>query len=446
MVKKKIVRIGISVLLMASAFAGSAFAESPGELNKKIQPPSAESSNQELKDKIDLEQFKIAHPFDEKALSRSSIKKASEDDILFEVEPNDYVDEADDLPFLKGMIGSFYWENDQDIYKIKVTSKDQYMIIVGITDDYPLMQLLYGVFDSRLNLVEPEIYEYVDGLYYQVVPVKPGDYYVLAFDQYRLGTDEPYMLMADMIDVTPPSAPALNPIDDNDTVITGKAEKGSTVTLKNGSKLLGSPKADGSGNFKLAIKPLKAGTKVTATATDAADNVSKTTTVTVSDKTAPAPPKVNPVDDNDKSVSGKTEANANVTVKNGKATLGTVKADKSGNFKLAIKPVKAGTKLTFTAKDAAGNVSKTATVTVVDKTAPSLAVKDIYSSSKSVSGKTEAGAKVTVKIGKTTLGSNTANSKGEFKITIKPQKKGTTITISATDKAKNTKTVTKKVK
>ncbi|MGM9921548.1 MAG: Ig-like domain-containing protein [Bhargavaea sp.] len=443
MVGKKMASVMATALLMTSMFGASAYAESPEELKEKIQVPGEVKPNQEFLQNFNLDQFKINqfnHEF-----SRSFIGKNADGDVLYEAEPNDYFDLADNLPFNSVMVANLYGE-DIDIYKVKVTSNDKYMLMMGATYEFPIDELLYGVFDSNLNYIEPEVYELYDyETSYQVVPVKKGDYYIAVLSDYwRYG--EGYAMIAGMVDTTPPGAPTVNALDDNDKTITGTAEKGSTVTIKNGKTLLGSPKADSKGNFKLNIKPIKAGSKVTATATDEAGNVSKTTSVTVLDKTAPAAPKVNAVDDNDKSVSGKTEANATVTIKNGKTTLGTPKADKSGNFKLTIKPVKAGTKLTFTAKDSAGNVSKATSKTVVDKTAPSLTVKDIYSGNKSVTGKTEAGAKVTVKVGKTTLGSGTANTKGEFKITIKSQKKNTTVTISASDKAKNTKTVTKKVK
>lgn len=443
--KKKIVSVVASALLMTTAFSGSVFAQSSEDLRNQIEVPVKGNSIKEFKDDIDLDKFNLPQQFNKKGASRFSYSKAAEDEILYESEPNDFFDEANSMPMGAGMVGAFQWDEDLDFYKVKVTTTD-YLAVLGATDEYPAMQLLYGIYDSNFEYVEPEIYEYQEGIYYQIVPVKPGNYYVVALDYYMLGSYEPYMLMAQMLDTTAPGAPKVNAIDDNDTTIKGKAEKGSTVTIKNGSTVLGNPKADSGGNFKLSIKKIKAGSKITATATDAAGNVSKTTTVTVKDKTAPGAPKVNAVDDNDKSVSGKAEAGSTVTVKNGKTTLGSPKADKSGNFKLTIKSVKAGTKLTFTAKDAAGNSSKTTTVTVADKTAPSLTVKDIYSSSKSVSGKTEVGAKIAVKVGKTSLGTGTANSKGEFKVGIKAQKKDTAISISATDKAKNTKTVTKKVK
>ncbi|MFC7363959.1 MULTISPECIES: Ig-like domain-containing protein [Bhargavaea] len=438
-----------TALLMTSMFGASAYAESPEELKEKIQLPGEVKPNQELLDKINLKpfnlnQFNTKNRFNQES-GRSVIEKAAEDDVFYEVEPNDDFYLADNLPLLSLMVANMDY-GDLDIFKVKVTTAEEYLIVMGLTDEFefPVNELIYGVVDSNYNFIEPELYEYEDGLSYQVVPVKKGDYYILAFDYYGERWGEYYFMMAGMLDVI--DAPKVNAIDDNDKVITGKSEKGSTVKIYNGKTMLGSQKVDSKGNFKINIKPIKAGTKIKATATDQDGYESKPTTITVADKTAPASPKVNAVDDNDKTVSGKTEANATVTVKNGKTTLGTPKADKSGNFKLSIKPVKAGTKLTFTAKDSAGNVSKASTKTVVDKTAPSLTVKDIYSGNKSVAGKTEAGAKVTVKVGKTTLGSGTANTKGEFKITIKAQKKNTTVTISASDKAKNTKTVSKKVK
>ena len=62
-----------------------------------------------------------------------------------------------------------------------------------------------------------------------------------------------------------------------------------------------------------------------------------------------------------------------------------------------------------------------------------------------VTGKAEAGATVTAKVGNTEIGTATADQKGKFSINISKQKSGTVITITATDVAGNTssaKTVT----
>lgn len=61
----------------------------------------------------------------------------------------------------------------------------------------------------------------------------------------------------------------------------------------------------------------------------------------------------------------------------------------------------------------------------------SVSDKDIF-----VKGRAEAGSKVTVKKGKTVLGSAYSNSTGNFSIPIKAQKAGTILTVTARDKAK----------
>ena len=274
--KKKIVSVVASVLLVTTAFSGSVFADSPDTLKNKIELPGTVESSKEFRN-FNTDNFKLPQTLNKNGVNRFSKQHTAESDVLYESEPNDYFDEANSLPMDKGIVGAFQWEEDFDFYKVKVTTTD-YMVVLGPTvDDYPYMELLYGVFDSNLNFVEPEVYEYDDGIYYQIVPVKPGDYYILAMDYYELGSNELYLLMASMLDTIAPPAPIVNAIDDNDTSISGKAEINSTVTIKNGSTVLGKTKANSKGNFKLTVKKIKAGSKITATATDAAGKVSKTT-------------------------------------------------------------------------------------------------------------------------------------------------------------------------
>ncbi|MEF3305185.1 Ig-like domain-containing protein, partial [Paenibacillus sp. GYB003] len=90
-------------------------------------------------------------------------------------------------------------------------------------------------------------------------------------------------------DTTAPEAPVVNPVDSDDTTVTGTAEAGSTVTVKAGSTVVGSGTATG-GTFTIAIAAQPAGTVLTVTATDASNNESTATTVTVTeapDTTAP---------------------------------------------------------------------------------------------------------------------------------------------------------------
>lgn len=92
------------------------------------------------------------------------------------------------------------------------------------------------------------------------------------------------------------------------------------------------------------------------------------------------------------------------------------------------------------------NVSYTLYTEMLDMTPPEITVNKITSKSKSVTGKTEVNASIKVKLGSKVLGKSTADNKGNFKVKIKAQKKGTKLTIVASDKAENIKTVTVTVK
>jgi Bacterial Ig domain len=249
-----------------------------------------------------------------------------------------------------------------------------------------------------------------------------------------------------VVDKTAPAIPTVNTVDDNDTKVTGKAEAGSAVVVKAGTKEIGKATATTTGTFSVTIVKQKADTKLTVTATDAAKNTSGAKTVTVIDKTAPATPSVNTVDDNDTKVTGKAEAGSTVTVKVGTKVLKTGTATSTGTFSLTITKQKAGTKLTVTATDKAKNTSSAKAVTVIDKTAPvTPTVNTVDDNDTKVSGKAEAGSTVIVKVGTKVLKTGTATSTGTFSLSIAKQKAGTKLTITATDKAKNTssaKTVT----
>ncbi|WP_061575601.1 Ig-like domain-containing protein, partial [Heyndrickxia coagulans] len=206
-------------------------------------------------------------------------------------------------------------------------------------------------------------------------------------------------------DKTAPAAPKVGEVSDTSTVVTGATEAGAKVTVKSGSKILGTAKADHNGVFKVTIAKQKAGTKLVVYAEDAAGNKSVETVVTVIDKTAPAAPKVKEVSDASTVVTGTAEPGAKVTVKSGSNILGTATADHTGAFKVTIAKQKAGTKLVVYAEDAARNKSAETVVTVIDKTAPVAPTVNPFGDNQlTITGKAEAGAKVTIKRGKTVLG------------------------------------------
>ena len=101
-----------------------------------------------------------------------------------------------------------------------------------------------------------------------------------------------------------------------------------------------------------------------------------------------------------------------------------------------------GTKITKQGKHkliVKGNaVNTTAVVFTVDKTAPLRpTVNKIKSSSITLSGKAEAGAKIYVYRGKVRVGYATVNSKGTFSLKIAKQRKGVILAVYAVEKAGN---------
>ncbi|MGG3706834.1 Ig-like domain-containing protein [Heyndrickxia coagulans] len=243
-----------------------------------------------------------------------------------------------------------------------------------------------------------------------------------------------------VIDKTAPAAPTVQPFGDNQTVITGKAEAGSTVTIKSGKTILGTATASSKGSFSVRIKSKqKAGTVLTAYATDKAGNTGAGKSFKVEDKTAPSAPSVNRFGDNQTTITGKAEAGAKVTIKRGKTVLGTGTANSKGTFSIRIKSKqKAGTTLTAYATDKSRNTSAGKSFKVVDKTAPGIptAGKVTYKST-TVFGKAEKYATVYVYNGSHYVGKATANSKGTYSVHMKKQKRGSTLKIYAKDKAGN---------
>jgi cell wall-associated protease len=241
-----------------------------------------------------------------------------------------------------------------------------------------------------------------------------------------------------------PEKPKVNRLTNNDTHVTGKVSPGLTVNVKDAAKkVIATAKADSTGSFKVKINKQKENTVLYVTTLDGYKE-SGEVKVTVIDVIAPGAPKVNTIGDKDIKITGKAEANAVVTAKVKGKVIGSAQANHKGDYQLKISKQKAGTVISVTAKDKAGNTSKEAKTTVKDKTAPSAPkVNAVYSKSTTVKGKTEANASVTVKAGNKTVGSGKANSKGGFSIKIKKQKANTKLSVTAKDKAGNTGSATK---
>lgn len=149
--------------------------------------------------------------------------------------------------------------------------------------------------------------------------------------------------------------------------------------------------------------------------------------------------------DKSTAITGKAETGAKVYAYVGKKKLGEVTA-KSAAYSLKIAKQKAGTSISVYAIDPAKNKSGSKTVKVIDKTAPAApTVNKVTSKSTAVSGKGEKAATVLFYNGSKKIGQGTVDSKGNFKVKIKAQKKGASLKLYVQDKAKN-KSKSKSVK
>ncbi|MBT2757429.1 transglycosylase SLT domain-containing protein [Mesobacillus foraminis] len=225
--------------------------------------------------------------------------------------------------------------------------------------------------------------------------------------------------------------PSVSTVDDNDRVITGKAPANATVQVMNGSKQIGRSVAGKDGTFTVNIPVQKAGTQLTITYKDMLNAESPATAIKVMDKTPPSILTINTITNKSKEVTGKTEANATVTLSvAGKSYIKA--ADKYGTYKIAIPVQNTGTVLSLTVKDIAKNSSAVKKVKVV-RAAPNIpVVNKVSNKAAAVTGKTEANATVTVSVAGKNY-SKQADKYGNYKVSIPVQNTGTSLSVTAKD-------------
>ncbi|MGE7922866.1 Ig-like domain-containing protein [Viridibacillus arvi] len=84
-----------------------------------------------------------------------------------------------------------------------------------------------------------------------------------------------------VIDKTAPKTPSVNSVRTTSTKVTGKAEAGSKVYVKAGSKIIGLATASKKGTFSVTIKKQKVNTKLSIYSKDKSGNVGKAKVITV---------------------------------------------------------------------------------------------------------------------------------------------------------------------
>ncbi|MBG7562481.1 BapA prefix-like domain-containing protein [Pseudomonas aeruginosa] len=233
-----------------------------------------------------------------------------------------------------------------------------------------------------------------------------------------------------------PDAPQVNA--SNGSVLSGTAEAGVTIVITDGNgNPIGQTSADANGNWSFTpATQLPEGTVVNVVARDAAGNSSPATSITV-DGVAPSAPVVEP--SNGSELSGTAEPGSSVTLTDGNGNpIGQTTADANGNWSFTPStPLPDGTVVNVVARDAAGNSSPPASVTV-DAVAPATPTVD-PSNGTTLSGTAEPGSSVTLTDGNgNPIGQVTADGSGNWTFTPStPLPNGTVVNATATDPSGN---------
>ncbi|MBG4651733.1 BapA prefix-like domain-containing protein [Pseudomonas aeruginosa] len=233
-----------------------------------------------------------------------------------------------------------------------------------------------------------------------------------------------------------PDAPQVNA--SNGSVLSGTAEAGVTIVITDGNgNPIGQTSTDANGNWSFTPgSQLPDGTVVNVVARDAAGNSSPATSITV-DGVAPSAPVVEP--SNGSELSGTAEPGSSVTLTDGNGNpIGQTTADANGNWSFTPStPLPDGTVVNVVARDAAGNSSPPASVTV-DAVAPATPTVD-PSNGTTLSGTAEPGSSVTLTDGNgNPIGQVTADGSGNWTFTPStPLPNGTVVNATATDPSGN---------
>ena len=275
----------------------------------------------------------------------------------------------------------------------------------------------------------------------------------------------------DAIDTTAPVAPAITTADLTSNqlshTISGSGEAGSTITVLEGSTVLGSAVVNANGNWATTVTLTGATAHtLTATSSDAAGNVSSSaaaategqSVVITIDTTAPVV-SLNRIADADNGLfdsgfSVTDSASVTITVDGVALDAAAVAAAFSSvtnagvTAYTAIADAFTGSEVivvSATQTDAAGNTgSASLTLEAVDTTAPTapvISTADITTNNttQTINGTAEAGATVTILDGATVVGTTTANAAGAWAVSVElASESAHSLTATQTDAAGNT--------
>ncbi|KWQ97643.1 large repetitive protein, partial [Salmonella enterica subsp. enterica serovar Tennessee] len=286
------------------------------------------------------------------------------------------------------------------------------------------------------------------------------------------------------VDTTPPLAPGNLLISADGKTVSGEAEAGSTITIKDPSgNVVGEGKADSDGKFSIDLTaPQLSGEQLTVTATDDAGNTGPSATIDAPNIPLPDTPAITAAIDDAAPLTGTLSnnqfTNDNTPTLEGTGSAGTVihiyangqeigstTVDSSGSWRFAITSALADGENHFTAiaTNVKGESSESARFTLtIDTLSPDAPRVELIADNTGLltgplqnndrtdeakplfSGQGEAGNTITIKEGSTVIGIATVDENGRWTFTpTTPLSDGEhTFTVEQSDKAGNTSRVT----
>ncbi|EHG6782902.1 BapA prefix-like domain-containing protein, partial [Salmonella enterica subsp. enterica serovar Heidelberg] len=286
------------------------------------------------------------------------------------------------------------------------------------------------------------------------------------------------------VDTTPPLAPGKLLISADGKTVSGEAEAGSTITIKDPSgNVVGEGKADSDGKFSIDLTaPQLSGEQLTVTATDDAGNTGPSATIDAPniplldtpaitaaiDDAAPLTGTLSNnqfTNDNTPTLEGTGSAGTVIHIYANGQEIGSTTVDSSGSWRFAITSALADGENHFTAiaTNVKGESSESARFTLtIDTLSPDAPRVELIADNTGLltgplqnndrtdeakplfSGQGEAGNTITIKEGSTVIGSATVDENGRWTFTpTTPLSDGEhTFTVEQSDKAGNTSRVT----
>nr|WP_314493774.1 BapA/Bap/LapF family large adhesin [uncultured Pseudomonas sp.] len=207
------------------------------------------------------------------------------------------------------------------------------------------------------------------------------------------------VLVLNTPDFTPPEPLSAVQISVDGSVVTGRGEPGSTVTVRGvAGQVLGSGLVQADETFRVELDPPQINNQILdVQQADPPGNLSQAVQITAPDRTPPVAPDNLALNGAGNQLSGTGEAGTTVRVSLGGATIGTASVGADGRFVVQLEVAQRnGERLQVTLEDASQNVSLPTPLVALDVTPPAQVVASLNADGTQISGSGEAGARVTV--------------------------------------------------